>query len=105
MSYLTIQTLQYGVTPAQESADSLPHVPYCKPAKSAPQDYGFSGSRGFPGGIDTRSTRHKMVSRAALKRRHVSFSGPVWCVAQCTRHTLSHIHISEPTRLGMMSDA
>jgi hypothetical protein len=47
------------------------------PAKSAPQDYGFSVSRGFPGGIDTRLARHKIVLRAALKRRHVSFSGPV----------------------------
>src|SRR4051812_18913465 len=29
------------------------------------------------GGIDSRFTRPKIVSRAALKRRHVSFSGPV----------------------------
>jgi hypothetical protein len=77
MSYLTIQTLQYGVTPAQESADSLPHVPWLNPAKSAPQDYGFSVSRGFPGGIDTDFPKPKMATRAALKRRHVSFSGPV----------------------------
>src|SRR5689334_23054143 len=76
MSYLTSQTLQYGVTHAQESAESLPHVPWRNLANLAPQDYGISVSWGFPGGIDTRVAKHKIVTRAALKRRHVSFSGP-----------------------------
>ncbi|MGY4355249.1 hypothetical protein ACVW0J_001742 [Bradyrhizobium sp. i1.7.7] len=94
MSYLTSQTLQYGVTHAQESADSLPHVPWRKYAKSPPQDYGFCVSRGFPGGIDTGFTRHKIVRRAALKRRHVSFSGPVngACCAMHA-HTVRNIQV------------
>jgi hypothetical protein len=44
--------------------------------KSPPQDYGFNVSRGFPAGIDSRLAKPKIVTRAALKRRHVSFSEP-----------------------------
>jgi hypothetical protein len=77
MSYLTSQTLQYGVTHAQESADSLPHVPGQKARKSGTERLRYQRFLRLSGGIDTRGARHKMVVRAALKRRHVSFSGPV----------------------------
>jgi hypothetical protein len=77
MSYLTRQTLQYGVTHAQESADSLPHVPWQKPRKSGTARLRHLRFARLSGGIDTNCARHKMVLRAALKRRHVSFSGPV----------------------------
>ncbi|KGJ65521.1 hypothetical protein BJA5080_02167 [Bradyrhizobium diazoefficiens SEMIA 5080] len=77
MSYLTSQTLQYGVTHAQESADSLPHVPWRKPRNFGSARLRIQRFARLSGGIDTGFTRHKIVSRAALKRRHVSFSGPV----------------------------
>src|SRR3954468_2668796 len=77
MSYLTSQTLQYGVTHAQESADSLPHVPWPKPRKFGTARLRILRFARLSGSIDTRFTRPKIVTRAALKRRHVSFSGPV----------------------------
>jgi hypothetical protein len=81
MSYPTAQTLQYGVTRAQESEPVRPHVPniyalHCV-FSTTPQSYGFPylavQERRLRGVLTAPPAHIEYLSRAALKRRHVSF--------------------------------
>ncbi len=85
MSYPTAQTLQYGVTRAQESGPARPHVPTSRHCTACfPPHRCFTAARGLPHlavqerrlrGVLTALPAHiEYLSRAALKRRHVSFS-------------------------------
>src|SRR5271154_2604670 len=66
MSYPTAQTLQYGVTPAQESAGVRPHVPSSKhcnaifPPHRSLADWTWVARRSL-GGIDSYRRAPKMV--------------------------------------------
>jgi hypothetical protein len=67
MSYPTAQTLQYGVTPAQESADARPHVPSFKHCNSTfPPHRNLTdwtcGARWRSGGIDSYRRAPKMLA-------------------------------------------
>jgi hypothetical protein len=76
VSCLTRQTLQYGVTPAQESTVPRPHVPGLSMRLIPESDWPRALLRPHCqhlAGIDTRFIAHRMVIRAALKGRHVSF--------------------------------
>jgi hypothetical protein len=81
MSYPTAQKLQYGVTPAQESAPQRPHVltsrhdTACFPPHRNPTDFCILHCRkACSMSVLTASPAHiEYLSRAALKRRHVSF--------------------------------
>ena len=78
MSYPTAQKLQYGVTPAQESAAERPHVPSAKHCNSIfPRHRSLRGEQAAPRPVDSYRRAHRMVPRAAPKRRHVLFSGLV----------------------------
>jgi hypothetical protein len=85
MSYPTAQTLQYGVTLAQESGPARPHVPTSRHCTACfPPHRCFTAACGLPHlavqerrlrGVLTAPPAHiEYLSRAALKRRHVSFS-------------------------------
>src|SRR5262245_49888656 len=80
MSYSTAQKLQYGVTPAQESAGARPHVPAsthctaCFPPHRIPTDrLILQGNNGRFGVLTATVPRIECLLRAALKGRHVSF--------------------------------
>ena len=84
MSYPTAQTLQYGVTLAQESAAVRPHVPRFKSCNLSLFHHtailrGFGVLTVATGHVvrpvDSRRRAHRIAERAAPKRRHVSFSG------------------------------
>src|ERR1700693_5495142 len=67
MSYPTTQTLQYGVTPAQESAAVRPHVPsfkHCNPIFPLHRNCTdwTSAARRSSGGIDSYRRAPKMVA-------------------------------------------
>jgi hypothetical protein len=68
MSYPTSETLQYGVTPAQESTQVRPHVPLFLTIVLRAGDRSFTGNplTQFAAGL-------KYLPRAAPKRRHVPF--------------------------------
>src|ERR1700721_1221565 len=92
MSYPTAQRLQYGVTPAQESAWLRPHVPSLMAGQS---DF----SVGHPGvtrrlvrqvwpprhRLTVSATRIECLPRAAPKRRHVLFFR-VWSSMRSRAH-------------------
>src|SRR6202171_3961049 len=74
MSYPTAQRLQYGVTPAQEFAWVRPHVPSPKHCNGIfPRHRKFTGFGPAPCPVDSYRRAHRMVPRAAPKRRHVLF--------------------------------
>jgi hypothetical protein len=72
MSYSTDKTLQYGVTPAQESGVAVHMFHQLTIAirfSSAPESYDlYSGLRASSGAIDSARRGHKMLKRAALER-------------------------------------
>jgi hypothetical protein len=105
MSYPTKRTLQYAVTPAQESAEAFHMFRHQRDSQK-----GFNHA-GFPlrttgivrSGFTLQSTRvgmlttsrraHRMLRRAALKRRHVCFPDRV-----VDATTLTSAHRDRPQR-------
>ena len=79
MSYPTSKTLQYGVDSRAESGPTAPHVPSSEAYAKSLHCTGIlrtdCARKALLRSIDTDCLAHKMFSRAALKRRHVSFSG------------------------------
>src|SRR5262249_47166569 len=77
MSYPTGRTLQYAVTPAQESepavhSSNMPAISAFFSLSRNPTDWTFA-SKAPRRGIDTDGRAPRILPRAALKRRHVSF--------------------------------
>ena len=77
MSYPTARTLQYGVTLAQESeptvhSSNMQVIPAFFSLSRNPTDWIFA-SKAPRRSIDTDCLAPRILPRAALKRRHVSF--------------------------------